>query len=144
MTAMLRRIGVNLQVEQVAGFAEFYAAVGAHPPAFISKWLWPDPVDAIIGFVGSDSHAGPNWQRANVTSIDEACEDWRTARDEDAQRSAAERLQRACAEHLPLIPLYFPSAVWAHHRRVHGWEPFAANLYPLYNDVWIEPMAATP
>jgi peptide/nickel transport system substrate-binding protein len=144
LTGMLRGIGVDLQVEHVAGFADFYAAVGKHAPAFISKWLWPDPVDAIIGFVGSESHAGPNWQRASIPAIDAACDDWRTARDADAQRQAAERLQRACAEHLPLIPLYFPSAVWAHHRRVHGWEPFGANLYPLYNDVWVEPAASTP
>jgi peptide/nickel transport system substrate-binding protein len=138
LTGMLARIGVRLEVERIAGFAAFYAAVGAHPPAFISKWLWPDPVDALIGFVNSGSHTGPNWQRAAIPVIDEACDEWRTAPDATAQRSAAQRLQRACAEHLPLIPLYFPSAVWAHHRSVRGWEPFGANLYPLYNDVWIE------
>jgi peptide/nickel transport system substrate-binding protein len=138
LTEMLARIGVRLQVERIAGFAAFYAAAGAHPPAFISKWLWPDPVDAIIGFVDSRSHAGPNWQRASIPEIDTACDAWTTAPGEAEQRAAVERLQRACAEHLPLLPLYAPAAVWAHHKRVRGWRPIGANLYPLYNDVWLD------
>ena len=138
LTEMLARIGVRLEVERIAGFAAFYTAAAAHPPAFISKWLWPDPVDAIIGFVDSRSHAGPNWQRASVPAIDAACDAWTTAPGEAEQRGAAERIQRACAEHLPLLPLYAPAAVWAHHKRVRGWRPMAANLYPLYNDVWLD------
>jgi peptide/nickel transport system substrate-binding protein len=138
---MLARIGIRLELEYISGFQEFYAAAGTHPPAFISKWLWPDPVDAIVGFVDSRYHPGPNWQRASNPEIDAACDAWRMAPDHEAQQSAAQRIQRACAEHLPLIPLYFPAAVWAHHRRVRGWRPMAANLYPLYNDVWLDPTA---
>lgn len=138
LTEMLARIGVRLAVERISGFAAFYAAAGAHPPAFISKWLWPDPVDAIIGFVDSRSHAGPNWQRASSPEIDAACDAWTTAPGEAEQRAAAGQLQRACAEHLPLLPLYAPAAVWAHHKRVRGWRPVRANLYPLYNDVWLD------
>lgn len=136
---MLANVGIRLELEHISGFQEFYAAAANHPPAFISKWLWPDPVDAIVGFVDSRYHPGPNWQRATSPAIDAACDAWRTAPDDEAQRSGAQRLQRACAEDLPLIPLYFPAAVWAHHRRVRGWQPMAANLYPLYNDVWLDP-----
>lgn len=136
--AMLRDVGVDVELRPVAGFAEFYAALGDHPPAFFSKWFWPDPVDAIVGFVASWAHDGPNWQRASHPEIDAACRAWQTAGDESAQAAAASALQLATAEHLPLIPLLAPAAVWAHHRRVHGWTPSAENLYPLYNDVWLE------
>ena len=139
MQTMLRSVGVQLHLKEIDGFADFYAAVGEHPPAFISKWLWPDPVDAVIGFVASWSQSGPNWQRASIASVDEACTDWLHAGDTPTLRDAATRLQVAAASNLPLIPLYFPNAIWAHHRRVHGWDPIPSNLYPLYNDVWLEP-----
>lgn len=135
---MLRAVGVQMRLKEIDGFAAFYGAAGAHPPAFISKWLWPDPVDALIGFVSSWSHTGPNWQRASIPEVDQACNDWLHAGDEPSLKNAARNLQLSVAEHLPLIPLYFPNAVWAHHSRVHGWNPIRSNLYPLYNDAWLE------
>ena len=53
-------------------------------------------------------------------------------------QAAAHELQLRCAEHLPLVPLFSPATVWAHHRRVHGWRPTPTNLYPFYGDVWLE------
>ncbi len=137
MQAMFRAIGVELELRPISGFQAFYGSLGEHPEAFISKWFWPDPMDAIIGFVSSWSHAGPNWQRASIPALDDACRAWQTAPDEETQARAASALQLESAESLPLIPLFSPAAVWAHHRRVHGWRPLAANLYPLYNDVWL-------
>ncbi len=29
-------------------------------------------------------------------------------------------------------------ATFANNNKVHGWQPFVWNLYPYYNDVWIE------
>jgi peptide/nickel transport system substrate-binding protein len=139
IVAMLERVGIRLELEPVTGFAAFYGALGDHPEAFVSKWFWPDPVDAIIGFVSSWSHAGPNWQRASIPAIDAACRDWQSARDEPALVAAAHRIQQLSAEQLPLVPLFSPAAVWAHHRRVHGWRPTPSNLYPFYADVWLEP-----
>jgi ABC-type transport system substrate-binding protein len=136
--SMLERVGVALELEEVSGFAAFYGALGSHPEAFVSKWFWPDPVDAIIGFVSSWSHAGPNWQRASIPAIDEACRAWQQAPDEAALTAAAREIQLRCAEHLPLVPLFSPATVWAHHRRVHGWRPTPTNLYPFYADVWLE------
>ena len=136
--AMLREIGVELELAHTSGFEAFYGALGSHPPAFISKWFWPDPLDAIIGFVSSWSHEGPNWQRAADAEIDAACRDWQQAPDVETQKRASSGIQLLCAERLPLIPLFSPAAVWAHHKRVHGWRPTPTNLYPLYNDVWLE------
>ncbi len=141
IVGMLANVGVALELKPIQGFASFYSAVGEHPEAFISKWLWPDPVDASIGFISSWSHAGPNWQRASLPAIDDACRAWQQAPDEQSLRKAATEIQLLSAEHLPLIPLYSPTAVWAHHRRVHGWRPTPTNLYPFYNDVWLEPRA---
>ena len=135
---MLRQVGVEIELRPVTGFADFYGALGNHPEAFLSKWFWPDPVDAIVLFISSWSHAGPNWQRASIPAIDTACRAWMEAPDTAAQAAAAREIQLLSAEHLPLIPLFSPATVWAHHRRVHGWVPTPTNLYPLYNDVWLE------
>lgn len=138
LVTMLADVGVVLELKPVAGFAAFYGALGDHPEAFISKWFWPDPVDAIVGFVSSWSHAGPNWQRASIAAVDRACRAWQQAPDVEALRTAAREIQLRCAEHLPLVPLFSPATVWAHHRRVHGWRPTPTNLYPFYGDVWLE------
>ncbi len=134
---MFDRIGVVLELQPIDGFGPFYAALDDHPEAFIAKWFWPDPVDEIIGFITSWSHAGPNWQRAAIPAIDEACRRWLEAPDDESLVRAATEIQLLSAEHLPFIPLYSPAAVWAHHRRVHGWKPTPTNLYPFYNDVFL-------
>jgi ABC-type transport system substrate-binding protein len=138
LVEMLAGIGIVLELKPVTGFEAFYSALGSHPEAFISKWFWPDPVDAIVGFVSSWSHAGPNWQRASIPALDRACRAWQQAPDEEALEAAAHEIQVRCAEHLPLVPLFSPATVWAHHRRVHGWRPTPTNLYPFYGDVWLE------
>jgi ABC-type transport system substrate-binding protein len=138
LVAMLGHVGVALELRPISGFAAFYGALGDHPEAFVSKWFWPDPVDAIVGFVSSWSHAGPNWQRASIADVDRACRAWQQAPDAEALRAAAQEIQVRCAEHLPLVPLFSPATVWAHHRRVHGWRPTPTNLYPFYGDVWLE------
>jgi peptide/nickel transport system substrate-binding protein len=139
LVELLARVGIALELQEVSGFGAFYGALADHPEAFISKWFWPDPVDAIIGFVSSWSHAGPNWQRASIPAIDAACRAWQGAPDETALVSASRDIQLLSAEHLPLVPLFSPATVWAHHRRVHGWRPTPTNLYPFYGDVWLEP-----
>jgi peptide/nickel transport system substrate-binding protein len=135
--AQLHEVGVELELDHVAGFEAFYGSLGEHPEAFVSKWFWPDPVDAIVGFVASWQHDGPNWQRASDPEIDQACLDWQQAPDAAAQDEASARLQLLCAERLPLVPLVAPTAIWAHHERVRGWHPTPTNLYPLYGDVRI-------
>jgi peptide/nickel transport system substrate-binding protein len=135
---MLHDVGVELRLVEVQGFDALYSRLAEHPDAFISKWFWPEPVDAIIGFISSWSHAGPNFQRATSPAIDTACRAWERALDEKMQQEAASSIQQLSADELPLIPLFFPSAIWAHHRRVHGWRPNVHDLYPLYGDVWLE------
>ena len=135
---MLGQIGISMSTTPVAGFADFYSRVREHPDAFISKWFWPEPVDAIIGFIASwGREGGPNFQGSSDDGIDRACRAWETANDDGAQLAAAHEIQLRAVESWPLIPLFSPAAVWAHHRRVRGWRPHRHDLYPLYGDVWL-------
>jgi peptide/nickel transport system substrate-binding protein len=135
---MLERVGIRLTLVTTSGFADFYARLREHPPAFISKWFWPEPVDAIIGFIASwGRDGGPNFQGANDAGIDRACRAWEIAPDDQALLAAATEIQRRAAETLPRIPLFSPSAVWAQQRRLRNWRPTRHDLYPLYGDVWL-------
>jgi peptide/nickel transport system substrate-binding protein len=135
---MLAAVGVQLELEVIPAFDEFYRRLNLHPPAFISKWFWPEPIDAIVGFVATwGQDGGPNFQRSSDEALDRACRVWELARDDDELRAAARDIQLRSAECLPLIPLFAPAAVWAHHRRVRNWRPSRHDLYPLYGDVWL-------
>ena len=135
---MVGEVGIRLELEVIPAFAEFYARLNEHPPAFLSKWFWPEPVDAIVGFVATwGQDGGPNFQRSSDGQLDRACRSWEVARDDEALRAAARAIQVRAAECLPLLPLFAPAAVWAHHRRVRGWRPNRHDLYPLYGDVWL-------
>ena len=135
---MLANIGVEIDLIFMDEFEPFYDMLRSHIPAYMCKWLWPDPLDATVGYVWSRCHEGPNWQRCASPAIDRACETFFSAIDEAQEREAARELQIEAAEYLPFIPLYFPATVWAHHKSVHGWRPTSTNLYAFYNDVWLE------
>jgi peptide/nickel transport system substrate-binding protein len=131
----LARVGVRLALRFAKPFADFYEACAAGPPASLSKWLWQDPMDAIIGFSASHGRPFPNWQFASVPALDAAFEEWLRAGSREELAAAAGRAQRVFAEELPYLPLLTPSDVWVRSRDVVGYEPFPANLYPFYQDV---------
>jgi ABC-type transport system substrate-binding protein len=138
LAAQLARIGVRLRLRHVVPFADFYAALDDRPPAFIGKWLWQDPIDAVIGFAATWGIPMPNWQHASVESVDAAFTAWLRAGTRDELAAAAARVQRVIADDLPYIPLVAPTDVFVHHRRVHGWTPYPANLYPFYGEARVE------
>lgn len=138
LRVMLADVGIRLELTVIPAFGDFYARLNEHPPAFLSKWFWPEPVDAIVGFIASwGQEGGPNFQRSSDAELDRACRAWEVARDDGELRAAARDIQVRAAECLPLIPLLAPAAVWAHHRRVRNWRPNRHDLYPLYADVWL-------
>jgi len=136
--AQLAEIGVHLDLRYVMPFAPFYTACADGPPAFISKWLWPDAVDAVIGFASTRCIGFPNFQHASIASLDAAFGDWLRAETDGELRVAASRIQHLSAEELPYIPLVTPNDVWVHSASVHGFNPYAADLYPRYHEVWID------
>ena len=143
---MLEAVGIRLTLTAIPGFERFYARLREHPQAFISKWFWPEPIDAVIGFVATwGQEGGPNFQRSSDPDLDRACRAWELGRGDEELRAAATEIQLRSAASLPLVPLFSPAAVWANHRRVRNWRPNPHDLYPLYGDVWLaeRPAAAS-
>ena len=64
---MLAAVGVRLELDGDPGVrATSTRRLNEHPPAFISKWFWPEPVDAIVGFIATwGQDGGPNFQRSS-------------------------------------------------------------------------------
>ncbi|HWE63267.1 MAG TPA: ABC transporter substrate-binding protein, partial [Chloroflexota bacterium] len=130
--------GIRLELRFVKPFADFYAACGVFPSSFIGKWLWPDGMDASILFTAGWNYPDPNWQHSRVPELDAAFGDWLRAQSEPQLQEAATRSQLAVADQLPYIPLVTPNDVWVLSRKLHGWRPPPENLYPFYQDTWLE------
>ena len=101
-------------------------------------WLWPIPLDVLILFGGSQFIPVPNFSHAVEPRVDDAIASWQTSATEAQAQAAASQFQLAWAEELPYIPLMNQNATFVHNNKVHGWQPFVWNLYPYYNDTWIE------
>jgi len=101
-------------------------------------WLWPIPLDVLILFGGSQFIPVPNFSHAVEERVDTAIANWLASADETQAQAAASEFQLAWAEQLPYIPLMNQNATFVHNNKVHGWQPFVWNLYPYYNDTWIE------
>ena len=136
--AQLAEIGVRLQLRYVRPFAPFYSACAEGPPAFLSKWLWPDAVDAVIGFASTRCIGFPNWQHSSIPALDAAFDEWLRAGTNEELQAAASSVQRIAADEVPYIPLVTPNDVWVHSVSVHGFQPYAADLYPRYTEAWID------
>jgi peptide/nickel transport system substrate-binding protein len=134
----LAEVGVHLELRFVKPFAPFYEACTAGPPAFVNKWLWPDALDAVIGFASTGCKGFPNWQHASIPALDAAFEEWLRSGTRDELSAAASRAQRIAAAELPYVPLVAPTDVWAHTKRLAGFEPHPADLYPLYDRAHLE------
>lgn len=132
VAAQLREVGVELELRFEKPFAPFYDAAAQHPPSFISKWLWPDGVDASIGFTSTRCLGDPNWQHASIPALDAAFEEWLRAGSGEELQAAASRVQHVAADQLPTVPLVAPTDIWVHSRDLHGFEPYPADLYPRY------------
>jgi peptide/nickel transport system substrate-binding protein len=128
----LARIGVGIDFEFVAPFQPFYDACEAGPESLMSKWLWQDPMEAIIGFSASWCDGGPNWQHARVPELDRTYGDWLRADTPAAFDQAATAVQTVFASELPYIPLVTPTDTWLIRNELPGYTPVAGILYPEY------------
>ena len=133
----LAEIGVHLELRFEKPFAPFYDACAAGPAAFVSKWLWQDALDAVIGFTSTRCNGFPNWQHASIPALDEAFDAWLRAGTREELQAAASHAQAVAAEELPYVPLVTPSDVWVSSARLRGFEPHPADLYPLYDEAWL-------
>lgn len=138
LTQQLRGVGIDLQIRAVTPFAEFYDACAAGPASSLSKWLWQDPLDALIGFSSSSTAPFPNWSRASVPALDRQFRAWLEASTDEELLAVAADVQQVFADHLPYIPLLSPHDVWAWNEGVLGFSPSIDVLYPLYQGVAVD------
>jgi peptide/nickel transport system substrate-binding protein len=133
----LAAVGVLLEFEYHEPFEDFYRACEARPPAILSKWLWQDAIEAVMGFSRSScsGDGGGNWQGAIVPSVDVAYDRYLQAAtsEELAERSA--EVQATFMRELPYIPLCSPKETYAVSPRLRGYTPVPGTLYPLYDGV---------
>jgi peptide/nickel transport system substrate-binding protein len=135
LKGQLARIGARVSFVYVEPFEKFYAACDKRPVSFLMKWLWQDPLEAIIGFTRSSCacEGSPNWQSARIPSLDAAYDAFlRSTSDEETWRAAA-KVQDVFMRELPYIPLCTPVEVTAIGANVEGFAPIESTLYPYYN-----------
>jgi len=129
----------NLRVVDRAVAFEFQSGAGRDAsPMSLFFWLWPIPIDVLTLFGGSQFIPVPNFSHAVEPRIDEAIANWQQAGTAEEAQTAASEFQLAWAEQLPFLPIMNQNATFVHNNNVHGWQPFVWNLYPYYNDTWIE------
>ncbi|MGH3217450.1 MAG: ABC transporter substrate-binding protein [Streptosporangiaceae bacterium] len=139
LAAVLRdqvaQLGVRVDFVFVEPFEQFYAACDQQPASFLNKWLWQDPLEAIIGFTRSSCacEGSPNWQSARVPALDAAYDAFLgSGTDEETWNSAA-RVQDVFMRELPYIPLCAPVEAMVIGAHVQGFAPVAGTLYPYYD-----------
>lgn len=136
--SQLAEIGIELELRFEKPFDDFYNAVAAGPPSFMSKWLWQDAMDAYIGFASTRCKGFPNWQHASVPDLDRAFAAYLRAETVDELQAAASTAQRVSVETWPYVPILTPNDVWVHTHRLRGFEPYPADLYPRYEEARLD------
>ena len=138
---MLKDVGIDMQLKEVNDFYTdkgFFVEGG--PVAYMVKNVWPYMFDASLLF--SDSHYFlPNCCNGSFTKIaelDDAFAAWQSASDAAELETASQKALQVAAEQVAFVPIVTPLNVWVHDKKVHGWVPNQPNLYPFYNDVWLE------
>jgi ABC-type transport system substrate-binding protein len=136
ITGMLADVGVEMTLTTLDTAELFPRITNLEDPvdAFSYEWLWSSPMDVLVIF-----NSIPSFEFNGAhPDLKAAFDEWQGAADDAALEAAARKTQLIWAEKLPLIPIVTGNVIWAHHKKVHGWVPTQTNLYPLYNDVWIE------
>ncbi len=137
--AQLKAVGVDLKVSSLDR-GTFFNKAFANPDSVMFFYLWPVPIDVVTLFVNSvnANGKGPNWGNAVVPQVDAAIAAWQSAANQDSLVAAGKQFQLAIAEQLPFVPVINRDAFWVNRKNVHGWQPDQWNLYPYYNDVWLD------
>ena len=138
---MLKDVGIDMKLKAVNDFYtdKGFLAKGG-PVAYMVKNVWPYMFDASLLFSDS-AYVLPACCNASFTKLpelDAAYKDWQSAADEAGLKAAARKALKIAAQQVAFVPIVTPLNVWVHHKKVHGWVPNQPNLYPFYNDVWIE------
>ncbi len=137
LARQLGAAGMDLRFSFAEPFEPFYRAAQRGPEAFLSKWLWPDAIEAVMGFSQSScvADSGGNWQKARLTVLDAAYEEFLRAGTDTELRAASAKVQEVFVKELPYIPLCAPMETYALAPGLEGFSPLAGTLYPYYDSV---------
>lgn len=136
LVPMLAAVGVSASIKTYEQ-AAFIPALSTCE-AFLFQWLWSPPIAQQNTLAASQFRPIPDWAMADIPAVDTAFSDWFSATSQSALTAAAQQIQLTMAQNLPFLTLYAPNEVWAVSNKVHGWAPNYTNLYPYYQDVWLE------
>jgi peptide/nickel transport system substrate-binding protein len=125
-------------VDRAVAFQEQSGEGRKAAPMALFFWLWPVPLDILVIFGSSETIPVPNFSHAVEPTIDAAIAEWRLAGTPEAGVIASSKFQTEWADTLPYLPLMNQYATFVHQNYVKNWAPFVWNLYPLYNDVWLD------
>jgi peptide/nickel transport system substrate-binding protein len=134
--ASLKALGMEVTVESLDR-GSYFNKLSSGSDTYLFYYLWPAPIDVVILFVGTATIGGSNWGRASIPDVDAAIKAWQEAPDADSLKKAGDQFQMAVAETLPTTPLVVRNNVWVKRPNVIGWLPHQYDIYPHYNDVWL-------
>jgi peptide/nickel transport system substrate-binding protein len=137
LQASLAELGMEVTVESLDR-ASFFARTEEGVDCSLFYYLWPVPIDVVILFVGSAAIPYPNTSRASLPEVEAAIEAWQQSANAEELQAAGDQFQLVIAENLPTIPLVVRNSVWVSRPNVHGWLPHQYDIYPHYNDVWLD------
>jgi ABC-type transport system substrate-binding protein len=135
---MLAKVGVEAKMSNLETGAFFTGLGKPELQAFFFQWLWMSPPNLVQVITDSSFIPAPNWEKAKVPEVDAAIAKWQCATSEADAQAAAREIQLVVAEKVPTLTIWTPNVVWVHNKKVHGWTPTDTNLYPYYNDVWLD------
>jgi peptide/nickel transport system substrate-binding protein len=135
--AALKDIGMDVKVNAYDR-ATHFSKLGSGVDSFTFKYLWPNPYDVYVVLTSSTAIPVPNWEHAKLPQLDAAHAKFQSAQTPAQLLAASRNGQMIGAEQLPFVPIFTPSNVWVNTKKVHGYMPLPWNLYPYYNDVWLE------
>jgi len=137
VTNQLAAAGAAVRFRFEEPFEPFYRACERHPEAILSKWLWPDAIEAVMGFSQSSCAAdsGGNWQGAQLPRVDKAFDEFLRAGSEAELQAASRNVQEVFMSELPYIPLCAPMETYAVAPGVEGFAPLEGTLYPYYDSI---------
>jgi ABC-type transport system substrate-binding protein len=115
-----------------------FEGLGSGVDAFLFNYSWPNCYDVYIVISASASMPFPNWQRANLPDLDAAHSAYQNAASAEDLQAASSQGQLVGAQQLPFIPIFNPSTAWVTQSYVKNYLPISWNLYPYYNDVWLD------
>jgi ABC-type transport system substrate-binding protein len=137
VTRQLANAGAKVRFRFEEPFERFYRACERHPEAILSKWLWPDAIEAVMGFSQSSCAAdsGANWQGARLPHVDDAFEEFLRAGTKPELQAASRNVQEVFMSELPYIPLCAPMESYAIAPGIGGFSPLEGTLYPYYDSI---------